>query len=164
MSITRKRKSDIPVEAVQEDDFQDYEQDNIDDPSSEEVCLNQATQHSQSTAALPNNDLEADDDAPAEDTKLSPVELNDREMTFDTILDTFMSTDTSDKCSWNTIFQTWDDVEEIGLAQDDAKHQDSFQEGSLTHTWATLGNKWTSENDADYIAKEIKTMETGSEN
>ena len=164
MSITRKRKSDIHVETVQEDDFEGDEQGNVDDPSSEEVRLNQGTQHSQSTASLPNNESESEDDAPAEDTKLSPVELHDKEMTFDTILDTFMSTDTSDQRSWNTIFQTWDDVEEIGLAQDDAKHPDSFQAGSLTHTWATLGNKWTSENDADYIAKEFKTMEIGSEN
>jgi hypothetical protein len=74
MSITRKRKSDIPpVETVPEDDFEDNEQGNIDDPSSEEVRRNQATQHSQSTASLPNNDSESDDDAPAEDTKLSPV-------------------------------------------------------------------------------------------
>jgi hypothetical protein len=32
------------------------------------------------------------------------------------------------------------------------------------HTWATLGNKWTSENNADYITKEFKAMEIGSEN
>jgi hypothetical protein len=48
-------------------------------------------------------------------------------MTFDTILDTFMSTHTSNQRNWNKIFQTWDDVEEIGLAQDDAKHPGSFQ-------------------------------------
>jgi hypothetical protein len=51
------------------------------------------------------------------------------------------------------------------LAQDDAKHINSFQEGTiLTQTWATLGNKWTIENDADYIANEFKAIEVGSKN
>ena len=163
MSITRKRKSDIEVETVPEDDFEDDEQGIDDDPSSEEIHLNQGTQHSQSTASLPTNESEAEADTPAEDTKQSPVELHGREMTFDKILDTFLSTETSDQHTWNTIFQTWDDIEEIGLAQDDAKYIDSFQDGSLTQTWATLGNKWTSENDADYISKEFKAMEIGSE-
>jgi hypothetical protein len=66
------------------------------------VRLNQATQHSQSTASLllPTNRSEDEDDAPAEDAKMSPVELNGRKMTFDKILDTFMSTETSDQLTW----------------------------------------------------------------
>lgn len=162
MSVTRKKRSEIVVETVPEDIDNDDEPE--DDPSdNEEMQLNQGTQHSQGSATLDAYGSDDDEEALPESSKMSTldyVKFKGSQMTFDETLDTFMSHKTEDTQLWNKMLTTWEnDIEDIGLVYDEARYPDSFDEGTLSQTFATLGNKWTDNHEMDYMAKELSAMD-----
>jgi hypothetical protein len=108
----------ITVETVPE---YDDDEDDVEDPHNAAGHLGQITQHSQSTETRAASKADEDDDESADNTKMSPVELNGRTMPFDELLDTFLSRKTSNQRAWNAIFASWDDIEEIGIAQEDTR-------------------------------------------